>query len=90
MVENACFCVSLHSIITILEMLEKASGIVLHYNRYNDDSAIVDIYTLSRGSVSFLVRDRRRQRKSGTQTMLLRPLTCHMPVMPGLTDILAR
>lgn len=55
-------------------MQEKTSGIVLHYNRYNDDSAIVDIYTLSRGSVSFLVRDRRRQRKSGTQTMLLRPL----------------
>lgn len=55
-------------------MLETTSGIVLHYNRYNDDSAIVDIYTLSRGSVSFLVRDRRRQRKCSPQTMLLRPL----------------
>ena len=55
-------------------MLERTSGIVLHYNRYNDDSAIVDIYTESRGSVTFLVRDRRRQRKGSTQTTLLRPL----------------
>lgn len=54
-------------------MLETTRGIVLHYNRYNDDSAIVDIFTLSRGSVSFLVRDR-RQRKGGLHTTLLRPL----------------
>ncbi|MBQ8454476.1 MAG: DNA repair protein RecO [Bacteroidaceae bacterium] len=55
-------------------MFEETQGIVLHYNRYNDDSAIVDIFTLSRGSVSFLVRDRRRLRKGNMQTMLLRPL----------------
>ena len=55
-------------------MLETTRGIVLHYNRYGDDSAIADIFTLSRGSVSFLVRDRRRLRKSNIQTMLLRPL----------------
>ena len=55
-------------------MLETTHGIVLHYNRYNDDSAIVDIFTLSRGSVSFLVRDRRQQRKGGLHTTLLRPL----------------
>ena len=55
-------------------MFEETQGIVLHYNRYNDDSAIVDIFTLSRGSVSFLVRDRRRLRKGNVQTMLLRPL----------------
>lgn len=55
-------------------MFETTEGIVLHYNRYNDDSAIVDIFTRSRGSVSFLVRDRRRQRKPGLQTTLLRPL----------------
>ena len=55
-------------------MIETTQGIVLHYNRYNDDSAIVDIYTLSRGSVSFLVRDRRGQRKGSLHTTLLRPL----------------
>ena len=54
-------------------MLETTQGIVLHYIRYNDDSAIVDIFTLSRGSVSFLVRDR-RQRKGGLHATLLRPL----------------
>ena len=55
-------------------MLETTQGIVLHYNRYNDDSAIVDIFTLSRGSVSFLVRDRRHQRKKSIHATLLRPL----------------
>jgi len=55
-------------------MLETTNGIVLHYNRYNDDSAIVDIFTLSRGSVSFLVRDRRQLRKGGLHATLLRPL----------------
>ena len=55
-------------------MIETTRGIVLHYNRYNDDSAIVDIFTLSRGSVSFLVRDRRGQRKGGLHATLLRPL----------------
>lgn len=55
-------------------MLETTQGIVLHYNRYNDDSAIVDVFTLSRGSLSFLVRDRRGQRKGGLHATLLRPL----------------
>ena len=55
-------------------MLETTHGIVLHYNRYNDDSAIVDIFTQSRGSVAFLVRDRRGQRKGGMHATLLRPL----------------
>ena len=55
-------------------MLETTRGIVLHYNRFGDDSAIVDIFTLSRGSVSFLVRDRRQQRKGGLHATLLRPL----------------
>ena len=32
-------------------MTETTHGIVLHYNRYSDDSAIVDIFTLSRGSL---------------------------------------
>ena len=55
-------------------MFETTQGIVLHYNRYNDDSAIVDIFTLSRGSIAFLVRDRRGQRKGSMHTTLLRPL----------------
>ena len=55
-------------------MLESTQGIVLHYNRYNDDSAIVDIFTLSHGSLAFLVRDRRKQRKGGLHATLLRPL----------------
>ncbi|MBO7119752.1 MAG: DNA repair protein RecO [Bacteroidaceae bacterium] len=55
-------------------MLETTYGIVLHYYRYNDDSAIVDIFTESRGSVPFLVRDRRGQRKGSLHTTLLRPL----------------
>ena len=55
-------------------MLETTQGIVLHYNRYNDDSAIVDVFTLSHGSVAFLVRDRRRQRKGSLHATLLRPL----------------
>ena len=55
-------------------MLETTQGIVLHYNRYNDDSAIVDIFTLSHGSIPFLVRDRRQQHKGGLHTTLLRPL----------------
>lgn len=55
-------------------MLETTHGIVLHYNRFGDDSAIVDIFTLSRGSVAFLVRDRRMHRKGGLQATLLRPL----------------
>jgi len=55
-------------------MFETTQGIVLHYNRFNDDSAIVDIFTLSHGSVAFLVRDRRGQRKGGLHATLLRPL----------------
>lgn len=55
-------------------MLETTQGIVLHYNRYGDDRAIVDIFTLSHGSIQFLVRDRRNQRKGSLQTTLLRPL----------------
>ena len=55
-------------------MLETTQGIVLHYNRYNDDSAIVDVFTLSHGSVAFLVRDRHGQRKGSLHATLLRPL----------------
>lgn len=54
-------------------MLETTHGIVLHYNRYGDENAIVDIFTLSHGSLSFMVRDTRQRRKS-LQATLLRPL----------------
>ena len=57
-----------------IPMLETTHGIVLHYNRFGDESAIVDIFTESRGSVSFLVRDRRQLRKGGIHATLLRPL----------------
>jgi DNA repair protein RecO (recombination protein O) len=55
-------------------MLETTQGIVLHYNRFGDDRAVVDIFTESRGSISFLVRDRRGRRKNNLHTTLLRPL----------------
>lgn len=54
-------------------MLERTKGVVLHQLRYNDESLIVDIYTLSRGRMSFLVRSSRK-RKGSRQSLLLRPL----------------
>ena len=54
-------------------MLETTRGIVLRYNQFGDDKAFVDIFTLSHGSLSFLVRDR-RQRKGSLRATLLRPL----------------
>lgn len=58
----------------LCSMLETSHGIVLHYNRFGDDKAIVDIFTQRHGSLSFLVHDRRGKRKGGIQTTLLRPL----------------
>ena len=48
----------------------------IFFYRFGDDKAIVDIYTLSHGSLAFLVRDRRGQggRRKDLQTTLLRPL----------------
>lgn len=37
-------------------MLEKTRGVVLHVIRYDDRSMVVDIYTESRGNVSFWVK----------------------------------
>lgn len=54
-------------------MLETTRGIVLHYNRFGDDKAIVEIFTLAHGSLSFMVRDS-RQRGRSLQATLLRPL----------------
>lgn len=61
-------------------MLETTRGIVLHYNRFGDDRAVVDIFTLSHGSLSFLVRDA-RQRKKSLHSTLLRPLNAVELVM---------
>ena len=55
-------------------MLETTHGIVLHYNRFGDERAIVDVFTESRGCIPFLVRDRRQQRRHGLHATLLRPL----------------
>ena len=54
-------------------MLERTRGIVLHMLRYDDDHIIADIFTESRGSVSFLVRMPRSHR-SKVRSVLLRPL----------------
>lgn len=54
-------------------MLERTKGVVLRYLKYNDTSMIVDIYTLSRGSLSFVVK-MPRSRKSAVRTVLFRPL----------------
>lgn len=54
-------------------MLERTRGIVLHMLRYDDNHIIADIFTESRGSVSFLVRMPRSHR-SKVRSVLLRPL----------------
>lgn len=54
-------------------MLERTCGIVLHMLRYDDNQIIVDIFTESRGNVSFLVR-MPRSRHSKVHSVLLRPL----------------
>ena len=37
-------------------MQEKTQGVVLRTLKYNDNSLIVDIYTATRGTVSFMVK----------------------------------
>ena len=54
-------------------MLEKTRGIVLHALRYGDDSLIVSVLTLHRGTLAFLVKVP-KGRRSGVKTQLLRPL----------------
>ena len=54
-------------------MLERTVGIVLHQIKYNDDSVIVNIYTLQHGNVGFLVK-MPKQKRSNVKTLLLRPL----------------
>ena len=54
-------------------MLERTIGIVLHQIKYNDESVIVNIYTLQHGNVGFLVKMPKNKR-SNVKTLLLRPL----------------
>lgn len=55
-------------------MLERTRGIVLHTIRYDDDQVIADIFTESRGNLSFMVRQP-RSRRSQVRSVLLRPLS---------------
>lgn len=55
-------------------MLEKTKGIVLHSLRYGEDSLIVNVLTLSRGTLTFMVKVP-RGRHAAVKTQLLRPLT---------------
>ncbi len=54
-------------------MLGRTIGIVLHQLKYNDESIIVDIYTLQHGHLGFLTR-MPKQKRSNVKTLLLRPL----------------
>lgn len=55
-------------------MLEKTRGIVLHAFRYGEDSLIVNVFTLNRGTISFMVKSP-KGRRTGIKAQLLRPLT---------------
>lgn len=55
-------------------MLEKTKGIVLHAIRYGDDSLIVSVLTLSRGTLTFMVKAP-RGRHGSVKAQLLRPLS---------------
>lgn len=55
-------------------MLEKTQGIVLHTMRYGEDNMIVRVFTVTRGTLTFMVRVP-KGRRSAVKTQLLRPLT---------------
>ncbi|MCD8317923.1 MAG: DNA repair protein RecO [Paraprevotella sp.] len=55
-------------------MQEKTQGVVLRALKYNDNAQIVDIYTATRGTVSFMVKFP-RSRKSAMKSVLFRPLS---------------
>lgn len=55
-------------------MLEKTQGIVLHSFKYGEDSLIVNIFTLHRGTMSFMVRIP-KGKHAAVKTQLIRPLT---------------
>lgn len=55
-------------------MQEKAKGVVLRALRYGDNGLVVDIYTDTRGTVSFLVRVP-KSRKAAVKGVFFRPLS---------------
>lgn len=55
-------------------MQEKTGGVVLRTVKYNDNALIVDVYTETRGAVSFAVKIP-RSRKSSLRAVLFRPLS---------------
>jgi len=54
-------------------MLERTAGIVLRQIKYNDNSVIVNVYTLQHGNLGFLVNMPKRKH-SNIKTLMLRPL----------------
>lgn len=57
----------------VLYMQESTRGIILHTLRYGEDSLIVDVFTLARGRVSFLVRSSGNRRR-GMAAVMSQPL----------------
>mgnify|MGYP000632895986 CR=1 FL=1 len=55
-------------------MQEKTQGVVLRTLKYNDNSLIVDIYTATRGTVSFMVK-LPKSRKATLKGVFFRPLS---------------
>ena len=55
-------------------MLEKTRGVVLRALKYEDSSLIVDVYTVSRGTVSFMIR-LPKSRKAALKGVFFRPLS---------------
>lgn len=55
-------------------MQEKTCGVVLRTVKYNDNALIADVYTETRGTVSFMVK-LPRSRKSSLKSVLFRPLS---------------
>ncbi len=55
-------------------MLEKTQGVVLRAVKYGDNALVVDIYTSTRGSVSFMVR-LPKSHKASVKSVLFRPLS---------------
>ena len=55
-------------------MQEKTQGVVLRTLKYGDNSLIVDIYTATRGTVSFMVK-LPKSRKATLKGVFFRPLS---------------
>ena len=55
-------------------MQEKARGVVLRLLKYSDSASVADVYTDTRGTVSFIVRIP-KSRKAAVKTVFFRPLS---------------